>query len=125
MCGIIYVVSILRRRLILVGVAMEKKYDKLIRDNIPEIITSQGKKPVTRVLTNEEYKQYLSKKLQEEVDEFMEDTCIDELCDILEVLEAISEVMGFSETQIKEAKKQKADKNGSFSKRLCLEKVTY
>ena len=35
---------------------MEKTYNKLVRDNIPNIIKSNGETPITRILTNEEYK---------------------------------------------------------------------
>ena len=42
---------------------MERIYNKLVRDKIPEIITSKGEKPITRVLNDEEYKEQLEKKL--------------------------------------------------------------
>ena len=44
---------------------MEKTYNKLVRDNIPNIIKNNGEDPITRILTNEEYKQELEKKLYE------------------------------------------------------------
>ena len=40
---------------------MERTYNKLVRDNIPNIIKSNGETPITRILTNEEYKQELEK----------------------------------------------------------------
>ena len=46
-----------------------KKYNKLVRDNIPEIIISNGGKPITRILSDEEYKIKLEKKLFEEYNE--------------------------------------------------------
>ena len=34
---------------------MEKIYNKLVRDNIEEIMISKGAKPVTRILSEDEY----------------------------------------------------------------------
>lgn len=34
---------------------MEKVYNKLVRDNIPDICKANGEEPFTRILTDEEY----------------------------------------------------------------------
>ena len=51
---------------------------KLVRDKIPEIIIVDGKKPITRILNNDEYLQELDKKLNEEIAEYQEYTQTDE-----------------------------------------------
>lgn len=102
---------------------MEKIYNKLIRDNIPEIIVSKGQTPVVRVLDDNEYHNILCKKLQEEVTEYLEDNCIDELSDILEVLFTIAKVKGYSDDEIALCREKKNKKNGLFQKKLFLEKV--
>jgi len=66
-----------------------KIYNKLVRDNIPEIMIKNGAKPVTRILTEEEYLKELNKKLLEEVNEYLESGSIEELADIEEVIIAI------------------------------------
>ena len=38
---------------------MEKIYNKLVRDNIPKIIENDNEVPITRVLSNDEYKDAL------------------------------------------------------------------
>ena len=48
---------------------MEMIYDKLVRDNIPNIISSNGEEPITRILNDEEYWEYLLKKDTEELEE--------------------------------------------------------
>ena len=45
---------------------MEKVYNKLVRDNIPNIIKSNGEIPIIRILDNDEYKKELENKLYEE-----------------------------------------------------------
>ena len=74
---------------------MEKTYNKLVRDNIPNIIKSNGETPITRILTNEEYKQELEKKLYEEYQEVLESSGedrIEELADMLEVIKSLAKL---------------------------------
>ena len=47
---------------------MELVYDKLVRDNIPEIIKSNGGEPHYRKLNDEEYWKYLLKKDSEKLE---------------------------------------------------------
>ena len=49
------------------------KEGKLVRDRIPEIIIADGKKPITRILDNDEYLRELDKKLNEEIAEYQAD----------------------------------------------------
>jgi len=65
------------------------KYNKLVRDKIPEIIKDNGNIPITHIASNEEYKEKLKTKLKEEVNEFLEESNKEELADILEVIYAI------------------------------------
>ena len=102
---------------------MEKRYDKLVRDHIPQIIREQGDVPVTRILGDDEYRQALTQKLQEEVAEFVADNSIGELCDILEVVEALTSALGVSQEALQKAKAEKAVRNGAFRDRVFLEKV--
>lgn len=59
-----------------------KEYNKLVRDNIPEIMIKNGAKPVTRILSDNEYLEELNKKLLEEVNEYLSSGDILELADI-------------------------------------------
>lgn len=109
---------------------MEKVYNKLIRDRIPQIIEEQGNRAVTRKLNGQEYLTYLNKKLKEEVDEYLEadeegtvDESIEELADILEVMQAISLAKYVPIERLEEMRKEKAAARGTFSKMLVLEKV--
>lgn len=99
------------------------KYDKLVRDNIPEIIEDSGKKGIYRVLDGNEFKEYLEKKLDEEVAEFHESKSIEELADILEVLMALMKEYGFDDYTVHETRWGKKVKLGGFTKKICLLEV--
>lgn len=106
-----------------VGGKMERVYNKLVRDRIPEIIKNDGNEPVIRIMEKAEYKQSLFKKLHEEINEFTEDESIEELCDVLEVIDALKTVLGYSDESISEIKSKKQAANGAFNDRIFLEKV--
>ena len=99
------------------------KYDKLVRDNIPEIIKKQGKNPITHIADNEEYWQKLKQKLREEVDEFIEDSNKEEIADILEVISAIIDFKKIDKQELEIIKQKKAKQRGCFKKKIILEKV--
>ena len=99
-----------------------KIYNKLVRDNIPEIMVKNGADPVTRVLNDEEYLKELNKKLEEEVQEYLTDGNVEELADIEEVLRAILDIKNVSYAEFEEIRKQKVLKRGAFKKRIFLER---
>ena len=96
------------------------KYNKLVRDGIPDVIVSRGEMPVTKILVIDSYKTELRKKLQEEVAELSESGRAKELADILEVTFAIAKSEGVSESQLEEIRKQKLMERGGFEKRIFL-----
>ena len=102
---------------------MIENYDKLVRDNIPDRIISQGNIPMTRILSGQEYKTYLNKKLKEEVDEYLSENSIEELCDIAEVIKAICASMGISDEQFEAEVQAKRLRSGGFKNRVLLDKV--
>lgn len=105
---------------------MEKIYNKLVRDKIPEIIEKDNFIPVTRILNEEEYKKELEKKLFEEYQEVLNaDTSenrIAELSDMLEIIAYLAKLENKTLNDIIEKAKQKKLKRGGFDKRIFLEK---
>ncbi len=94
---------------------------KLVRDKIPEIIKADGKNPITRILSNEEYLDELDKKLDEEVAEYQADKSIEEMADVLEVLFAICEGRGYSIEELMAVKQKKQEERGGFKGRIFWE----
>ena len=66
--------------------------NKLVRDNIPDICRKNGQIPKISILDEESYGRELKKKLVEEVNEFLESGDTEELADIAEVIDALSEI---------------------------------
>ena len=102
------------------------KYNKLVRDKIPEIIEKNGEKPITRILDNAEYNEELIKKLNEEYHEVVEadeESIIEELADMLEVMESIAELHNKTLEDILATKEKKKINRGGFSKKLYLKGV--
>jgi predicted house-cleaning noncanonical NTP pyrophosphatase (MazG superfamily) len=101
-------------------------YRKLVRDRIPEIIQSQGRHPVTRVLDDAGYREALLSKLVEEAREASHATPDDlpgELADVLEVLRALTTTAGLSWPQLLSLAEDKLSRRGGFGRRIFLESV--
>ncbi len=106
---------------------MEREFNKLVRDNIPDIIANNGEESITRILEDDEYKVELYKKLLEEANEVISsknsDETIEELADVLEILKSIAELNDKNLDDVVEVAKQKRLKRGGFEKRIFLEKT--
>jgi predicted house-cleaning noncanonical NTP pyrophosphatase (MazG superfamily) len=99
-------------------------YNKLVRDKIPQIIESKGKKLLTKVLNNEDYIKYLKEKAYEELDEYCaaetDGEAVEELADLLEVIRALAKHHGSSIEEVEAVRKDKAEKRGGFQEKLFL-----
>ncbi|MDD4531540.1 MAG: nucleoside triphosphate pyrophosphohydrolase [Candidatus Pacebacteria bacterium] len=96
-------------------------YNKLVRDRIPEIIKSKGSLPITHIADDKEYWQKLKEKLQEEVNEFIQDENAEEMADILEVIDAIINFKNFSKEELEAIKNKKAEERGKFKDKIILD----
>ena len=99
-----------------------KKFNKLVRDRIPEIIREKGKDCKFRVAERDEYRQKLMEKLQEETSEFIETPCVEELADIQEVIHAL--LKEYRWTGLKAVAEFKKITRGSFRDKIILEEVS-
>lgn len=97
-----------------------KKFNKLVRDKIPEIIEKEGKYVKSIILNDEEYRAELNKKLQEEVKEYLEDNNVEELADIVEVVYGILNSMDVSVEEFEKIRQAKVNKKGAFQDKIFL-----
>lgn len=102
---------------------MMRKYDKLVRDNIPQIMHEKGKKfNVAKIGSKSQFKDYILRKLEEEYNEFKTAAADndmfgieEELADIYEVLDAVCEHVGTtSKARVMQKKEEKAGYKGRF-----------
>ena len=94
---------------------------KLVRDKIPQIIIADGRTPIVRTLSDEEYLSELDRKLNEEVAEYQADKSLEEMADVLEVLFAICEARGHSVDELMEVRDKKREKRGGFKDKVYWE----
>ncbi|GGD08254.1 nucleoside triphosphate pyrophosphohydrolase [Pontibacillus salipaludis] len=99
-------------------------YNKLIRDLIPQALEETGKSFEIDILSDEEYHSELRKKLQEETEEYLnaedEESAVEELADLLELVNVLAEQHGYSIEEVEKARKEKSEKRGSFYDKLFL-----
>ncbi len=98
-------------------------YNKLVRDNIPEIVENDGKIAILSILSEEEYIIKLNEKLLEECNEWLEYQDISELADLLEVVESLIYINGYKWDAIWKIKKDKKRIRGGFGDRILLHEV--
>lgn len=97
------------------------KYNKLIRDKIPEIIKEKGGNPIFHIATGPEYWNKLKEKLAEEVGEFQESESKEEMADILEVIDTIIACKKFNKEELETIKLKKYKERGGFLKKIILD----
>lgn len=104
---------------------MKKIYNKLVRDNIPDIIKNDNEVPYTRILSKSEYKEELNKKLLEECHELImaktKEEVIEEAADVFEVLKTLAETENHSIDDVIRTANKKREKKGGFVEKIFLE----
>ena len=96
------------------------KFNKAIRDKIPEIIQKDGHTCNIQTLSDEKFIIEIEKKLSEEVTEYQNDKNPEELADILEVIYAIAQLKGISKEELEKIRVKKLQDRGGFEKNLFL-----
>jgi phosphoribosyl-ATP pyrophosphohydrolase len=107
---------------------MKRVYNKLVRDNIPEIIRSDGGSPVIRILKQKEFKKELLKKVVEESKEVLAASgsrkeLVKEFADLVEICNAAMAAHGIKWAEVEKMKEERQKKRGGFEKRIFLKSV--
>lgn len=97
------------------------RYNKLVRDKIPEIIKQKGGNAITHIANNDEFWQKLLEKLNEEVAEFQKENNPEELADILEVIYTLAAAKNITPEQLENMRKNKEKDRGGFKDKIILE----
>ena len=106
---------------------MQRVYNKLVRDKIPDIIKKNNEECIITTLNEEEYKKALEDKLVEELNEVLESngtSRIEELADMIEVITSLAKLEGKTLNDVIEASSKKKEKRGGFDNKIFLLKVT-
>lgn len=98
-----------------------KVYNKLVRDGVPDHIRSVGEPFTIHIASEQEFRQKLYEKLAEEAQEFGQGSGIGELADLLDVVDEVKKLNGWSSEEVEEARLKKFEKRGGFDRRIILE----
>jgi len=99
------------------------KYNKLIRDKIPEIIESSNKEYKIHTVDKDETIKYLILKFSEEINEFKESYSIKELADILEIIHGLAYHLNYDMNELESIRKKKYNDRGGFEEGIILDYV--
>jgi len=99
-------------------------HNKLVRDNIPAIITANGDTPIWHTADEKERLQAALEKIVEEAKEVLESGgSIYEFADLEETRLKVYELLGYTEEMVEAARIEKAKERGGFLLNIILEKV--
>lgn len=99
-------------------------YNKLVRDNIPNIIEENGEQCTFKILDQETFILELKNKLKEEVSEYLnsknDGEATEELADILEVIYSLAETHDKSFKDVENLRQLKLKERGGFKDKKYL-----
>lgn len=105
------------------GKSKVRVLNKLARDRLHENLAARGATAITHILSDEEYRFALYKKLEEEVAEFLETPIPEELADVLEVVYALAPLVAGSIEELERVRIAKKNHRGGFDKKMFVEEI--
>jgi predicted house-cleaning noncanonical NTP pyrophosphatase (MazG superfamily) len=103
------------------------RLNKLVRDNILEDQQERGEKPTYRELSSHEHAEALVEKIVEEIREVplrsTPEKIAEELADVQQALDDLTDLLGVTVHTISEAKSQKFKKMGGFKRGIFIENL--
>jgi predicted house-cleaning noncanonical NTP pyrophosphatase (MazG superfamily) len=105
---------------------MKQKLPKLVRDHILQFIEETGSTCIASYAKDrEEHQTWLSKKMQEEVEEFIENPSYGEAADMLEVIKMFCHLNDLDFEVVINTAQNKQETHGGFYQGTILEYVNY
>ena len=103
---------------------MRKQYNKLVRDNIPDIIRQHGDVYQTEIMSASEFQLALRQKIVEEAQEVLQATTqselVQELADLYEVVEALLRTNDTTPDALHIEQERRRTARGGFTQRIKL-----
>lgn len=99
-----------------------KKYHKLVRDRIPEIIEVSGMNCTCQTLSDKDCIRLLDEKLNEKLAEYQESKSLEELADLLEVMQEVVKARGWTMEELERVRASKVAERGETDNRILLKK---
>lgn len=99
---------------------MKRTYNKLVRDNIPQLIKESGRDCTSRILNEKEYYDALLDKIVEEVEEYRISGNEEELADVYEVLDCLVQLKEYEPMHIDYLQLIRREARGSFKDKVLL-----
>lgn len=100
-----------------------KRYNKIVRDYIPDIIHESGKQYSIETVDDKTAIKYLIEKLFEEATELKKKFSVEELADLQEVIDAILQKAHIDKSDFSSVKREKHKNRGGFDKNIILKLV--
>lgn len=99
---------------------MNRSYNKLVRDKIPQLIEESGRSYTSRTLNEKEYFDALLDKIVEEIEEYRISDNEEELADVYEVLDCLVRLKEYEPMHIDYLQLIRREARGSYNDRILL-----
>ncbi|MEL7654927.1 MAG: nucleoside triphosphate pyrophosphohydrolase [Bacillota bacterium] len=99
---------------------MNRSYNKLVRDRIPQLIEESGRSYTSRTLNEKEYFDALLDKIVEEIEEYRISQNEEELADVYEVLDCLVKLKEYEPMHIDYLQLIRREARGSYVDRILL-----
>jgi predicted house-cleaning noncanonical NTP pyrophosphatase (MazG superfamily) len=99
---------------------MNRSYNKLVRDKIPQLIEESGRRYTSRILDEKEYFDALIDKVIEEIEEYRVSGLEEEIADVYEALDCLVEFKEYEPMHLDYLQLIRKEARGSFKERVLL-----
>ncbi|MDD4565191.1 MAG: nucleoside triphosphate pyrophosphohydrolase [Eubacteriales bacterium] len=99
---------------------MNRSYNKLVRDKIPQLIEESGRSYNSRILNEQEYFDALIDKVIEEIEEYRISSLEEEIADVYEALDCLIQLKEYEPMHLDYLQLIRKEARGSFKEKVLL-----